>query len=292
MWSVNKVVIKQVVRALGSVLFLLVAASALYIETRVPEQNRNWVDYLATTTIGVTASSTITLGPVRDWTYGLHDTILAKDWLPGVVIDPSTIKAIWFNVEPFGKFALIGHTFITFELESGEAYSFSIEARREWGENYSAIKGAFRQYEVAYTWSTERDALSRRVVKDGHPVRVYKLKTTPAQRMALFTEAVAETNNVATTPRFYNTFTGNCTNLLAKVVNTAYPGALPYHYSWNLPGASDGYLMDEGYIDVQGTKEATIAAANLLPYQEQLATAATSSSLIFSQTIRSLLVTE
>jgi Domain of unknown function (DUF4105) len=278
---------------IGGYLFLGAGvAFLLYLAQLVPEQNRNWVDYLANTTVGVQQDTVFILGPVRDWTYGLEDTIIDKTWLQGVTIDPATIKDIWFVVEPFGKFALIGHTFITFELESGEAYSFSIEARREWGENYSAFSGLFRQYEIAYTWSTERDSLSRRVVKDGHGVRVYKLQTTASQRALIFTTAVTATNEVATVPRFYNTLTSNCTNLLASIINTAYPSTLPYHYSWNFPGASDRYLMEHGYITYTDTIESTMANANLLPFQDLLAEKATGSAVEFSTAVRTALLPE
>ena len=51
-----------------------------------------------------------------------------------------------------------------------------------------------------------------------------------------------------TRPRFYNTFTSNCTNELAKVANLAQPGAIPPHIALILPGYSDNLLYDLGFI--------------------------------------------
>ena len=60
------------------------------------------------------------------------------------------------------------------------------------------------------------------------------------------------TAEIADNPRFYNTMTGNCTNLLAEAINRAKPGRLPYDLAWNLPALSVGYLIDEGLIDSKG----------------------------------------
>jgi len=276
---------KYLLATLGVILL----GTTIYLVLQKPQVDRNWVDYLATTTTATRNINEVTLTPVRDWTYGINDTILAQEWLPIVSIDPADIRAIWFVIEPFGRLPIIGHTFLTFELISGEAYSFSIEARREWGEDYSAVSGLFRQYELAFTWSTQRDALARRVVKDGHAVRMYELQVSQIQREQIFAAVVDATTELANAPRFYNTLTANCTNLLAKIINAAYPDKLPYHYSWNFPGRSDRYLMAEGYIAIQPTPETVIQNANLLPHQELLANSAQLGTQQFNTVVRNVL---
>jgi hypothetical protein len=51
-----------------------------------------------------------------------------------------------------------------------------------------------------------------------------------------------------TQPRFYNSFTSNCTNELAKVANEAQPGAIPPNIGLVFPGYADQALYDLGFI--------------------------------------------
>jgi hypothetical protein len=44
----------------------------------------------------------------------------------------------------------MAHTIISFGFEGGDYVCFSIETRKEKGENYSAVKGLFRQFELVY----------------------------------------------------------------------------------------------------------------------------------------------
>lgn len=256
-----------------------------------PKTNANWVDYLVyqPETNHDIESNTLTIKPLRDWQYGVNDTIVSKDWRDTQEMNINELESVWFVLEAFGKIPAVGHTFLTFEFKNGESYSFSIEARREVGEPYSTVKGMFNTYEVAYTWSTERDAISRRVVKDGHRVKMYKLNITDQEEKALLLAAANATNQVAAVPMFYNTLTSNCTNLLAKLVNDLKPETLPYHLAWNLPGLSDKYLMNQNFITIDGNIDRTMESASLIGMRDELASVATGTSAEFSLKLRELL---
>jgi hypothetical protein len=218
-----------------------------------PSHTRDWVDYLAFQALATTTtedSSIVTLSKVRDWTYDENDIIVERNWISDYTFNTNDVVGVWFMVDRFGEVPVVGHSYITFEFAGGEALSFSIEARREWGEDYSMFQGMLNRYELAYTWSTERDMITRRVLKDNADLFMYKLTLTPEQAKTLLIATLAETNKIATQPQFYNTLTANCTNLLAKIVNNNTSTKLPYHISWNLPGLSDEYLMKHNYINV------------------------------------------
>ena len=202
-------------------------------------------------------------------------------------VDPSTIVRTWFLVEPFSDIEAVGHTFLSFELEDGTVLSFSVEARREEAEEYSAVKGQFREYELAYQWGTERDFVTRRLIYLDHPLRLYPLTLTREQSKALFLSLAEETQTLAEHPRFYNTLTANCTNVLAKIVNRHYPGTLPYDIAWNLTGYADLYLMEQGLIENPISKEETIAVHDLTPFRMEIMKIATTSPVDFSRSIRS-----
>src|SRR5690606_9702515 len=50
---------------------------------------------------------------------------------------------------------LIEHTILSWEFEDGEHLAISIETRKEVGEEYSAVLGFFRQFELYYVVADE-----------------------------------------------------------------------------------------------------------------------------------------
>ena len=268
------------------VVALFALVELLFVFTKKPEADRMWLPEQERTAYAIEAAGLVTLLNVRDWTYGTSSP-LTTDWTTAT-IDPSDIVRVWFLIEPFSDWEAVGHTFLSFELNDGRVYSFSVEAKRESHETYSAIKGLFREYELSYQWGTERDFVTRRLIYLNHPLRLYPLELEPAAAQALFRSLVEETNTLAAEPRFYNTLAANCTNVLSTIVNRHYPGTLPLHYSWYLTGYADQYLMKEGLIRMQGTAEGTMAAHDLTQYREQIYSFSTTPQQSFSAAIRSL----
>lgn len=268
------------------VLALIVLAPLLYLALRQPASDAAWIPEQARTAYAE-VGEVVTLHNVRDWTYDATGPI-TTDWI-SVTIDPDTITRAWFLLEPFSDWKAVGHTFLSFELIDGSVYSFSVEARRESDETYSALKGLFRTYELSYQWGTERDFVTRRMLYLDHPLRLYPLELSPEAARALFLSLIKETDELAENPRFYNTLTANCTNVLAHIVNRHYPNTLPYDLSWNLTGLSDVYLMEEGLIPTKGSIEETQALYDLTPHKETIHTFSTSTPSVFSTSLRSLL---
>jgi hypothetical protein len=56
----------------------------------------------------------------------------------------------------------IAHTMASFGFAGGDYVCFSIETRKEQGEEYSAVKGMFRQFELTYIIAGERDVVRLR----------------------------------------------------------------------------------------------------------------------------------
>ena len=271
-------------RYLAALVLLLALVEFLYVFTKTPRHEREWLPEQSRTATALIAADRVTLFNVRDWTYDAAGP-LTTQWTT-VTIDPSQITRAWFLIEPFSSWEAVGHTFLSFELADGRVYSFSVEARREAHETYSAVRGAFNEYELSYQWGTERDFVTRRLIYLNHPLRLYPLALSPEESQALFRSLVAETNELAQKPRFYHTLTSNCTNVLAAIVNRHYPGTLPIDTSWYLTGYADRYLMDEGLIERTGTTEETMARHDLTPRRAELAAHATSSPSAFSARVR------
>ena len=70
----------------------------------------------------------------------------------------------------------ISHTMISFGFQGKKHLCISIETRKEKGEDYSTIKGFFRQYELMYVVADERDLVRLRTnYRKDEMVYLYRL---------------------------------------------------------------------------------------------------------------------
>ncbi|MBU1293082.1 DUF4105 domain-containing protein [Patescibacteria group bacterium] len=276
----------KLVLVLASIAVVLLLVS---ISLKSPEGNRDWSqEFSKTMSATYTQEGKVAIKNVRNWTYG-DLTILEKEW-EDITVDPARVTQVWFVTEPFSSWEAVGHTFLSFEFEDGTVLSFSVEAKREVGEDYSAIRGLFKEYELAYQWGTERDFIARRLLYLDHPIHRYPLSLTSEMREGLFRGVIEKTNTLAETPRFYNTLTENCTNALAHIVNDIAPNTLPYDIAWQLTGYADLYLMDQGFIALgSATKEEVREAYDLTKKKAEIQNVATIPPKEFTAQLNSLL---
>lgn len=261
---------------INKIALLLVIVGALFIPSFIylnkePSSDRVWAEaFQYANHVRLNNDGTATIFDVRDWTYK-DGSPYEKEWIPEFTVDPKEIKRAWFLLEPFPEWDKAGHTYLTFEFSDGETLSFSVEARKEFDETYSAFKGLFRTYEISYTWGTERDFLLRRLELQGHEVYMYPLSIKQETARVIFYALLDATNELYREPKFYNTLTANCTNVIAKIINDNYKKQIPYDITWNLPGYSDEFLMKEGYIESpQETLEEVRSHYSLLKYKNTL----------------------
>lgn len=271
---------------LALALIAIVVALAL-IYTRRADNIGLWREDLEMTARASVSDNIVTLKNVRDYTYTLG-TVNTRAWFDTSINTKEIVRA-WFYLEPFPAWDQVGHTFLSFELADGTAYAFSVEAKIEQGDTYSALRGLFNEYELALQWGLERDFVSRRILLLETNLYRYPLKLTSEEAQALFVALALETEAVATTPRFYNTLTENCTNILSEIVNSWQPGTLPLDLSWFLTGRSDEYLLKEGFLEVPTNDILLLRdASNLAQHKDEVLRLATSTPSDFTQYLNTL----
>ena len=256
----------------------IVIAAALFLAMvlmKQPRGDRNWSPALSEVAVfEETAPSKYTLTNIRAFEYGL-DGPLRREWVDAEV-NADQLKEIWYFIEPFAGTPLFAHSYLSFVFGdasgSRKTLSVSVEARKEAGEDYSAVKGLFREFELLYVWSTEKDVHSRIAIKLDHTLYAYKLNLPHDQAKTIFEHFVTRTNKLAESPRFYNTLHSNCTNELAKAVNEAFPGALPWHRSWVVTGRSAKWLHKLGFIEGGASFDEITANADIQPLVKTHAT--------------------
>ena len=141
----------------------------------------------------------------------------------------------------------IAHTMISFGFASGDYVCFSIETRKEKGEDYSAVKGLFRQFELTYIIADERDLVRLRTnYRQGEEACLYRLKLTPEQGRTLFLDYLRRANELHAHAEWYNAITDNCTTAIRA--QRAAADRAPWDWRMLVNGHLDEMLYEHGEI--------------------------------------------
>ena len=225
---------------------LVIAWLVLVLMVR-PSNERDWEhdqERLATAEID---GDRVTVRNIRNFTYRS-----TSDYDPAWydrTFDLGQLDRAWFVVEPFGSFEGAAHTFVTFGFADRDYLAISIEIRKERGEEFSALAGLARQYEIMYVIGDERDLIGLRANHRQDEVFLYPVKATREQIRAMFIGMLQRANELAGSPEFYNTLTNTCTTNLVRHVNDITPGRIPPSPAILFPGYSDRLAFDLGLID-------------------------------------------
>lgn len=229
--------------------FVALAIALAGCATLHARADRDWYPYLARTShVEMLTDDAVVVSPISNWTYGPEGERSTDYDQRAFAI--SDVRNVWFMLEPQPGSNLAAHTLLLFELPNDRLIGITIEARREQGEDYSAIRGAFNAFELSFLWAEARDLLTRRAVMLDHEVFLYPVAISQAQKQTLLRNLLTRTDQLEQHPRFYNTLFSNCTNELAK--------AAGFHWApaYILTGTSDEYLFDRGIIPGESFEEA------------------------------------
>ena len=142
----------------------------------------------------------------------------------------------------------IAHPIVSFQFGDNDHIAFSIETRKEVGEEYSAFKGFFRQYELIYIVADERDVIRLRTnYRTGEEVYLYRTVATPEAARGIFLDYLRSANEMREQPVFYNALTSNCTtNIRIHTKVAVGDGFAPWDWRLLLNGKSDEFAYEYG----------------------------------------------
>jgi hypothetical protein len=146
----------------------------------------------------------------------------------------------------------VAHAMISFGFDDGQYLCFSIETRKEVGEQYSAFKGLFRQYEVIFIAGDERDLVRLRTnYRQGETVRLYRMVKAPPQAVrGVFMDYMSRINSLKRKPEWYNAVTENCMVGFFQIARQhAAAGRGRWHWSVLLNGYADRHAYENGALD-------------------------------------------
>jgi len=215
-----------------------------------PSNDRNWSKDQAVLPFAEINGNRVHIKNIRNFTYRT-----TTDYTPGYydrTFDLDKIKQVYYVVEPFSRFAGAAHTFLSFEFEDDQYVSISAEIRKEAGEEFSPLKGLFRQFEMMYVIADERDVIKLRTNYRHDPVYLYPGKRVSKERLQkLFLSMIREANRLYTTPEFYNTITNTCATTIVRHINEIAGDRIGLSYTILLPGYSDKLAYKLGLLDTE-----------------------------------------
>lgn len=216
------------------------------IGMRPPSHDRDWFVGHKVMPYGVVEGEQVTVHNIRNNSW--NDAWSANVSYFNETFNLSSMDEVWFLVEFWVKWDAMAHTMFSFEYGDGQYLVMSVESRKEVGENFSAIKGAFRKYELIYVLGTERDLYPLRTDIYGDTLYMYPINTTSEQVQLLFLDVLNRVNELHENPEWYHTLTSSCTtNLIDHAERTS--GRVDAGISRYLPGYSDKVAYDLGLID-------------------------------------------
>ena len=234
-------------RAMLSYAFLF-ALLLVWWSTIKPSNDRTWQPDVAVLASATIKGDRVTVHNIRNFNYRSE-----TDFTPAYYDKTFDLFAL-DSVDLIASYWMgpaIAHTFLSFGFKGGDHLAISIETRKEMGEDYSTIKGFFKQYELYYVVADERDVIRLRTNYRHDPseqVYLYHIRGSSESARRLFLEYMHRVNALNSRPEFYNTVTTNCTTVIWQLTRVN-PGSLPFSWKILLSGHVPEYLYEEGRLD-------------------------------------------
>jgi hypothetical protein len=165
--------------------------------------------------------------------------------------DINRLKKVWFLLVHFIGWKGAAHAFVSFEFEDETFVSVSVEQRRQKGEEFSAIKGLFRQFELMYVIADERDTILLRTEHHKNNIFLYPLKLSKEKEKELFCDILKRANALAKNPEFYHSITNACFGNIVDHINNILPKKMPFDYRIILPENADFYAHELDLLDTE-----------------------------------------
>jgi hypothetical protein len=207
-----------------------------------PSNDYIWADDVAQITSGIVQGQRITLRNVRnfDWRSDSDYTQRweTRDYDLDKLRSVDMIMSYWSG-------PAIAHMLVSFGFDNADYVVFSVEIRRQKGEDFSEIGGFFKEFELSIIAADERDVIRVRTNVRGEDDYLYRIQMPVSTMRSLFLAYIDQANSLVHAPQFYNTVTANCATLVYHMMKRIV-GYLPLNYSLLLTGYLPEYVYRIG----------------------------------------------
>ena len=237
-------------RAIGA--YGVLCAGLVILWTSIePTNERNWQPEVAVLPWATIEGDRVTVHNIRNFDYRSE-----TDFTPAYYDKSFDLRQLQSVdvVTSYWMGPAIAHVFVSFGFTGDDYLAISIEVRKAKGQDYSTLKGFFRQYELVYIAADERDIIRLRTNYRRDPpedVYIYRAKGAIEAGRRLFLEYMQKMNALRTQPEFYNTLTTNCTtNIWMNTHVNA--GRVPLSWKILVSGYVPEYLYEQGRLETMG----------------------------------------
>ena len=229
---------KMVLTGVG---FLMVLAWWFVLQ---PSNQRDWLPDLAVLPYADINGNQVVIHNIRNCDYRTETDFTVQHY--DKTFDLAALRTVDLYLVTWGS-PHIAHTMVSFGFTNGDYVCFSIETRKDKGEDYSAVKGLFRQFELSYIIADERDVVRLRTnYRQGEEACLYRIQMTPEQGRTLFLDYLRRVNELHAHAEWYNALTDNCTTGIRS--QRAAADREPWNWRMFLNGHLDELLYQRGTI--------------------------------------------
>jgi hypothetical protein len=219
-----------------------------------PSNARDWQADVAVLPYATLKGDTVTVHNIRNCDYRTETDFTVRHY--DRTVNLSKLRSADLFLSDWGLKTIV-HTILSFGFEDGTYISISIETRKEKGEEYSSLKGFFRQYELFYVVADERDVIRLRTnYRKGETVYLYRLTGASVDLIRkVFLDYMRYINHLKDEPEWYNALTANCTT---QIRGHTRPYTRSTRWDWR--------IIANGYIDRLGYEQGSLDRS--LPFEE------------------------
>src|SRR6266487_498609 len=250
-----------------AIVFGAFALVALWWLTLKPGNDRAWQPDVAQTAWAEINGDVVTVHNVRNCDYRT-ETDFTTRWETRTV-RLSQITGMDLAIMYWGS-PWMAHPIVSFRFADALPLCFSIETRKTIGQQYSAVRGLYRQYTLIYIVADERDSIRvRSNYRHGEDVYLYRTMASPAQARARFLEYVIAINTLRDHPQWYNAITTNCTTNIRtqRSVNER----APWDWRMLVNGKADEMLYQHHLIATAGLPFSELKQRSLINNRARVA---------------------
>ena len=234
---------KRLAYAIFSGLFALILFGWFSME---PSNDRDWQADVALLPHAFIDGDRVTVYNIRNCDYRTETDYTARYY--NKTFNLSELDSIDLYLVNWG-IKYISHTMISFGFQGNQYLCISIETRKEKGEEYSTIKGFFRQYELMYVVADERDLVRLRTnYRNNETVYLYRLNGKKKVFRKIFLDYLHYINQLKHQPEWYNALTGNCTTQI-RGHTRPYTGKTRWDRRILLNGQLDEMAYENGLLN-------------------------------------------
>jgi hypothetical protein len=235
------------IRRMGVALLAYLTAFGLFVlwwTSIAPSNSRSWQPDVAVLPFAEVDGDTVTVHNIRNFAYCTETDFQPRyydKYFDLKKLDSVDLIAVYWMGEG------IAHVMMSFGFAGQDYLCLSIETRKEVGQEYSSLKGFFKQYELIYLAADERDVIRLRADyrRPAEDVYIYRTLVAPENVRKLFLEYVSQMNKLRVRPEFYNIITTNCTTDVVRNFR-AFGGKIRYNWKILLSGYAPLYAYEMG----------------------------------------------